>query len=52
MRCPSCKSFNIKEYGDELHWQCKDCHWIFIKERSKEKIVVKKVLFDEEELWV
>ena len=31
MKCPACGSYNIKNYGDVLHWLCKDCHWIFLK---------------------
>ena len=49
--CPSCGSFNIKDYGDETHWQCNNCNWIFLKVKPKKK-VVKKVFFDEEQLWV
>lgn len=32
MKCPACGSHNIKDYGDVLHWKCKDCNWIFLKE--------------------
>ena len=51
MKCPSCGRYNIKNYGDSVHWQCNDCHWIFIKKKSKKKVVVKKVFFDEKLIW-
>lgn len=53
MKCQCCGGYNITDYGDGTHWQCKDCHWIFLKEeKKKKKEVVEKVLFDEENLWV
>lgn len=51
MKCPGCGSYNIKDYGDSVHWQCKDCNWIFIKKRVHNKRVVKPVFFDEELIW-
>lgn len=34
MRCQSCGGYNITDYGDGVHWQCKDCNWIFLKEKK------------------
>ena len=50
MKCPSCGGYNIKDYDDSIHWQCKDCGWIFLRGKAKKK-TVKKVFFDEELIW-
>lgn len=54
MKCPGCGSYNIGDYDDGIHVQCKDCRWIFLIEKPKKtikKTAVKKVFFDEELIW-
>jgi len=49
MKCPSCGSYNIKDYGDMTHWQCKECNWIFLKKEIRER-TIKKLIQRQKEL--